>query len=863
MIIKTLLKTSIFFILISLQLHIHGQSLSKFEKYIEKEEYDKLKDVLDRSEEKDSSRIGVKYYYSKYYTTPNQSFYNLDSADRFIRKASQLYRSAAKEEIQDLEENGINQQVISAQIALINKLAFDRAIDNISITSLDDFIYRFADSKYIPEVIATRDSLAFDIAQKKPSAQAYLNYANTYPESKYQPKAKQRYDSLLFTENTDPQDLSSLETFITAYPNSPFKSQVTDQIYTLRTAEHKLKNYLDFIVDYPNSQHVRSATNYAYHLDKLSTIKAVSELDIIDSLKATYRLEEGPWYAFSQSGDIQFFDTSGNTQLDKGFLEITEDVKCNGLAHAVFVAKTVKGEWNIYNRAGILLVDNVVPSSLQVIDQQVFIVKKNGKLSAFHLSGKLITEEFEQLTVINRKWLLQISGTKKSLLNFQGEVFQTAFDEVKVEGVFYIFKIQSENYVLNDPSVLSKVNFKEANDRIQFDDFEYSNGHLILFKGNSEALLDSHLDFKVEWGNHKVYNEFDQWIAETDKSISIVNEASNTATTKYSKIASNDGWIALKKGGSWFLNSRENLNIALEKLTSVTLINRHCAQVEEENDNYLLFQNGNKYSLSAGVSAKKLPAAQNIPYQFFEVIEGAKKLILDSVGNVYSLGNFEGLYVLSDSLFRFSQNEKIGIINLAGELVLEPVYDIAEKDKSLIYLLSKALLGAYDITKKVLLKPSYSQKIERLGNGYLAKEGDKYLWLDKDGSNQLSQNYGEIKSWNDTAVWVKEANNWALIDKNDSIITSGISMYQKISTDGSSDVYKVLKNGKHALFSKEKGQLSDFIFDNVALIGNQLIMAEQQLSLAEFVVVIYFDITGKKITSKAYNSQFFGQISCD
>ena len=56
-------------------------------KLLEKGEYDKLIELLQKSIEKDSTNTGAKYVYSLLYLTPNFYEFNIDTAYYFINEA--------------------------------------------------------------------------------------------------------------------------------------------------------------------------------------------------------------------------------------------------------------------------------------------------------------------------------------------------------------------------------------------------------------------------------------------------------------------------------------------------------------------------------------------------------------------------------------------------------------------------------------------------------------------------------------------------------------------------------------------------------------------------------------------------------
>lgn len=114
----------------------YGQNLKKVSRLIEKAEYDKVKETLDKAILKDSSHFGLMYYYSLYYLNRSEAHYNLDSARAYIFKSVDLRPNATDDQNEDWEKTEIDLANIDSAKILITKLSFEKAQNPISLSSI-------------------------------------------------------------------------------------------------------------------------------------------------------------------------------------------------------------------------------------------------------------------------------------------------------------------------------------------------------------------------------------------------------------------------------------------------------------------------------------------------------------------------------------------------------------------------------------------------------------------------------------------------------------------------------------------------------------------------------------------------------
>jgi len=113
-------------IFVALPFVIRAESKRAF-KLLEKGDYGKLVELLDKSIEKDSVNAGAKYVYSLLFLTPKYREYNIDSSYYFINAAIVDFQIHDERMIDDLDKLGIHAESLQSQKSLVEQHAFRRA----------------------------------------------------------------------------------------------------------------------------------------------------------------------------------------------------------------------------------------------------------------------------------------------------------------------------------------------------------------------------------------------------------------------------------------------------------------------------------------------------------------------------------------------------------------------------------------------------------------------------------------------------------------------------------------------------------------------------------------------------------------
>ncbi|MCK5701046.1 MAG: hypothetical protein KAI29_07835, partial [Cyclobacteriaceae bacterium] len=116
---------------------IHAESKKAF-KLLDKGDYVKLVELLQKSIEKDSTNAGAKYVYSLLFLTPKYPGYNIDTSYYFINEPIADFKIHDEKDIENLDKLEINDSTLHKQKLEVESRAFRRAKAKYTI---DDYNY--------------------------------------------------------------------------------------------------------------------------------------------------------------------------------------------------------------------------------------------------------------------------------------------------------------------------------------------------------------------------------------------------------------------------------------------------------------------------------------------------------------------------------------------------------------------------------------------------------------------------------------------------------------------------------------------------------------------------------------------------
>ena len=192
---------------------IQAESKKAF-KLLEKGDYEKLVELLDKSLEKDSINAGAKYVYSLLFLTPRYPEYDIDNSYKFINDALSDLAKHDEKEIEDWDKLGINDSSIQQQKLEVENHAFRRSVAKHTIYDYNNFLIQFEGATQSDSAIVLRNEIAYNDAVRLNTYEDFQYFIHTYPDATQIELAKTKHEELLYFTKTQDKRLESYVRFL-------------------------------------------------------------------------------------------------------------------------------------------------------------------------------------------------------------------------------------------------------------------------------------------------------------------------------------------------------------------------------------------------------------------------------------------------------------------------------------------------------------------------------------------------------------------------------------------------------------------------------------------------------------------------
>jgi len=299
---------------------------------IEKGEFEKAEEFLDRSYNSDSLNPLVSFAYCRLYVSPEYNNKNLDSARSFIKLALKLFPNRTEEHGEEMNKAKVEPIHFDTLKRHVDSLGFVRAQESHTIAGYNSFMLMFEDASEVREATLIRNQLLYEEVQNKNVWQSYLKFFKEYPDAIEAVDAESKYHELIYNEKAKDASTADLEDFLTLLPQSPYKLLVEQQIFYDKVSSMNVDSIYSFIHRYSNDSLTLVAMDILYHWNKLyrpslPSNKASMYETFIDSVYQIEVLNEEVLMPFYEDGVYAYRTLSGDTLLSN----VVEAINLNHL----------------------------------------------------------------------------------------------------------------------------------------------------------------------------------------------------------------------------------------------------------------------------------------------------------------------------------------------------------------------------------------------------------------------------------------------------------------------------------------------------------------------------------------------------
>ncbi len=851
-------------------------------KFLEKGEYDKLDEMLQKSIEKDSINPEARYFYSVLYLTEAYSAYNIDTSYFYILSAITDYPLLEVKDLENLKKDGITDSVIFNQKKAVELHAYRRARNRHTIDDYEYFINRFQGAIQADSAVAYRNEIAFANARELNTYESYQNFIRRYPQAVQVETAKEKYEELLYLSRTEDQGLESYIRFIRNNPTSPHRVEAERNILEISTAAHDLDSYMTFLELYPRSPWRKKAMNFMYHVYKqYSSAEGFSNKYGItsekDSLLKIASADIGSLIPIFEMEKYGFARHDGEKLIDFTYSSVNEDYLCGNILQDYLEVALDTQKMIVSRLGGIIYTGNY-----EVVEDLGFgalKVGKNGRYAVIHKSGIMITGfDFEDVAVVAQSFISYKVNGRWGLRTFTNrDILPAEYDAIVSAGRFVIIEKEGLFAIQSIANLAAVANKKQVSLEFMYDDYELiHNNQLLLFKGEQETVMNLDLSIKIPLGNQNFYVLSDGWMVRKDGKYRFYDQIFYPLSQQEFDIVDvGKARVAMKYHNKWGIFNTDKMFPTTFEYDSVHFLSDQIGIIRQGNATYAMFDNDSLVDISNSTETRLLRPS-NIALT--DENKQAQYLLTKAAKGIYKVFNVNGRKIIDGKYMSIEalgleylvveRDGKKGLILQNGKEGLKLRYNaIGNYDRGYVSTLMDGKFGIFNAEREVMLSAKYQKALKPFGAKYfIGAKGNLFGLVDLDNKEVTKYEFEEILDWNDSIALVKRTGEWGLFHiARGEYIYDGITEY-KILRDGADKLLLITRNGQLGVLSNLHGEIIGATFNDIINIGTAeqpVFFAEKYIREAEFYIVIYYDENGKILRKQIFTDpEEYEKIYC-
>jgi hypothetical protein len=568
--------------------------LDRIRKALEKNEFDKALELIEKAYEKEPKNAGISYFKAVLYNNTSFPGNHPDTARLAIEKSRIDFRIMNTEDLEDIKEDGITiDKIDSVHNQIKNQFLFN-ALRDVNRNSIKAFRIRYPDSEFEELFEFKIDSIAFQEAKAEYTMASFKQYSDERPTSIYAPIADSLYQELRFKALQNGSELEEYYHFLREFPLSRHRSNIESWILVNTTLKHDPDEYWDFLKIAREDSLLKQVLDILFYLNPEDPTIYRNHPDT-DSLREAYANMDRLIFPIVSEDGIGFESVDGAISVAPFWDEITSELRCQlSNDNWVFVKKGQNGY--IIDKTGHLILKNV--SGFENIGKDVAMVETNRQKYLYHKSGyRIIKEPVQDASLLQDRWLKVKKNDKWGLSSYLGfELTKFDYDDIYIIGGLWAFKKNGKIALETTEYLLRNLNKNGLLLEFKFDDIEFIDDDKILgFKDDKESMLDTTLNFLIPWGKYEIIPNAAGWYIKTDKGYLVYNDTREEVFNNYfSYLELNLGWIALKTDIDWMLIPKTSDILPSRGYDSIKLVNYYAALTFANDLPELFFSSGKK-----------------------------------------------------------------------------------------------------------------------------------------------------------------------------------------------------------------------------------------------------------------------------
>jgi len=847
----------------------------------EKGDIPKAIDALEKSLSKDTLNPAAHFLYAQIYIDTTFTGYHVDSAYLSINKAIDQFNIISDEDdLEDLADYGLDSLNLTLKKDLIDELKFQEVSVIHSIQAYNDFMLVHTDAIQLPEAKRRRDRIAFEDAKEMNIWQSYKAFMEEYPAAVDYNEADSLYKLLIYQDLTEDKTLKSYTSFLESYPQSPYRSQVEQQIYTFTTAKNTIEAYMEFLTEYPSDSLAAKTLPRIYHVykEQYGPDYFLSDLNIptkTDSIENAISLEKGYWIPKLENNRYAFIDQNGDIKLISFFDELPPAYLCEPI-ETDFIYGQINGKRRIQGRNGRTIFEGSFDEAIDAGYGFIKLIDQNGQ-RLIHKSGEVIVSlPQDEIEVMSNSFIRLKKNGFYGLTSINGlNYVETEFSAIEwFEG--YLWLEKEEGIALMSPkSLFPKLIGNYVEILFEYEDLDVlDNGRIWAQKNGKEGVLNAQLQEVIPFGDYEIYEEAFGWQLIAADGITVLHDRfTSIASQQFDDVKVNDKWLAVQTADNWTLYDQLG-DLRTEQFDSLELLGENMVMLFRNDSSWAQFKNGKRLLMESNWTPKLLVPQTYIKsgaqanHDYFMLSNNKNfRRIYNEWGNEILSATYQDVTALDPNMLRL-QKRNTALVDSVGVFLLNFVYDgVGSNEGGYLSILDAGKVGIINPAKRLLIKPSYTKLLQPYSDTVLvANDGTYDGFINKKNKALSAFEFDEVRYWNDTVALVRIEDEWIFHDiSREEFIYEGMLDYQVLRRDENGALIRATKEGGVGLYHTTKGEIIEPTFDDIKVLGsteNPIFFSLKIVEEADLYVVIYYDEKGNKLFTQSLSREAYFSIAC-
>ncbi|MEQ1584985.1 MAG: WG repeat-containing protein [Cyclobacteriaceae bacterium] len=843
---------------VNAQLNIERSALNR----LQSGKWERSLRLLQKSLRKDTSNVEATYVMTRWFLTPGNPEFQVDSAHHYINKSEKLFYQLSLRDRERVQRFPIDSLILQILHDKIDSTAFERAKLINTEEAYNRFLVSFPLAQQRNNAIELRDEVSFLEALKVNTYHSFNDYLVRYPQSHRAREAMDRYERLLFEEKTKDKKLSSYKSFFQNYPSSPYSALAQKEIFELITATGDLETFLLYIKEYPHGLFAKFARDILFHLSIESDEEIPSSI-ASDSLTQVIDLNSRFWIPFYKNGLFGFMDQEGQEILSPQFDEIEEEYKCGPIKDDILIVKS-----GVYSRTGKKLAEQ--GTVISHIGSGFLKAEREGCIYLMHKSGAIVISACHaDYKIVGNNFIAAQNGQTWELFTLSGRPLNiSGVDDVKeLEGVIVLTRMEKKHLTTVD-QIAGLTEHQELKDDLVFDEIVAIDKDLLWVRnGLLEGIINNQLKFTVPLDRHLLTKTSFGLIEKKPAGTIVWGLSSELENRIWNQVFLYRDWLVLNSEGTQQLFNIPSRKMVVTKADSIWF---------DHNLAFVLLDNSTKVHLSSSRSIDLLPdskirfinARDSVRF-FYTESKGKRKIFNLASGDALFTTEFELTESLGNDLFMAAKGNKKGLLGLNGKEVVPVEMDaMILTQTGQISLLKDKKFGLFDFNSRKLIKPIYERNVTLLDKHHLIVFKDGFYGLIGWDTKPVTEfEFLEVIPWSDSVIWVKRNFQWTLLNfLTKEIVLDRIRDFSWVRKSHEENLALIHRENYYGVISSRKGLLIPPTFHEIINLGTPELpfyFTEKGVEEADIYVVIYYNQYGKLVRRQAYEEEEYDRIYCE